>query len=110
MQTMINEMETRVGFRFSKLSLYRYLSILKDTHSVRVKPVNVDGWHIQIENSVDVAKKIHKVCEASSVMDSDYYQNHSGTGYLVTITRCGMDVDVQDLFDRASKGEWRSIS
>jgi hypothetical protein len=96
------------SFRFSKLPLYGYLKKLKVLCgiSVTIKTASVDGWFIQIEDCTDITSEIRSVCEKSKVMDSDYYPNHSGKGFLITITRCGMDQFLQEIFDRASNGEW----
>jgi hypothetical protein len=96
------------SFRFSKLPLYGYLKKLKVLCgiSVTIKTASVDGWFIQIEDCTDITSEIRSVCEKSKVMDSHYYPNHSGKGFLITITRCGMDQFLQEIFDRASNGEW----
>ena len=94
------------NFRLSKLSLYVYLKKLSETYPVTIKTASVDGWLIQIENCFDLINEISSACEKAKVMDSDYYLNHSGKGFLITITRCGMDAFLQEIFDRASNGEW----
>jgi len=94
------------SFCFSNLSLYVYLKKLSETYPVTIKTASVDGWFIQIEDCADITSEISSACEKSKVMDSDYYPNHSGKGFLITITRCGMDQFLQEIFDRASNGEW----
>jgi hypothetical protein len=94
------------NFRLSKLFIYTYLKKLNETHSVTIKTASVDGWFIQIEDCFDLINEISSACEEAKMMDSDYYPNHSGKGFLITITRCGMDQFLQEIFDRASNGEW----
>lgn len=100
-------MDTSVPYRLTKKSLYEVLKQKSRAYEVDVIPVCTDGWTVQIRDCIPAHKALRNACEASGISETDYWSNYALSGFLIQISRAGMDPEVQELFDSAARGEWK---